>query len=468
MAKVQSLSTKKAFSTIEILLAVGLFSVISLGLTSAIFYTIQSNALLSYKIKASYLADEGIQAVQNIRDASFANLTNGTYGLNIQSNSWTLAAQPDVVDGYTRTIVVSSVDTNTKKIVSRVSWPQQYGEQNFITFTSYLTNWKRTVANPTWNSPITASTINMPGNQNALKVLYKDNYAYVLRQVGAPELTVYDISNSASPTSVSSLTINGTSTSMTLNGNFLYITSQDNASELKVVNITNPLSPALARTYNAPGNTDATGIFVNAAGTTAYLTRKSSSEKEFEILNLSTLAITLTGSLEIGVEINDVRVIGNYAYLAASSNSQEIRIINITIPAVPVASTFINLAGNQNALTLDSFNNNLFIGTSLGNLFIVNVTAPLLPTVTSTYYIGTATSVNDIVISSDQTKAFLATADTTKEFIALNISTPATPVLLSSINAADILNGIDYNSTLDKVYAVGNSDTTEFSIYSSN
>ena len=38
------------------------------------------------RARAATLADEGLEAVRNIRDANFSNLTDGTFGLTTTGN----------------------------------------------------------------------------------------------------------------------------------------------------------------------------------------------------------------------------------------------------------------------------------------------------------------------------------------------------------------------------------------------
>jgi prepilin-type N-terminal cleavage/methylation domain-containing protein len=132
---------RKGFSLVEVLLAITVFSLIVSSLAGALLYG-QDSAVKSHnKARAVFLVEEGLEAVRNIRDGSFATLTNGTFGLGIASNKWTLTGSSDTVDIYTRTINVATVDANTKRVTVTVSWPGSY-----VDSVSDLTNWATTLA----------------------------------------------------------------------------------------------------------------------------------------------------------------------------------------------------------------------------------------------------------------------------------------------------------------------------------
>lgn len=97
--------------------------------------------------QASFLLEEGAEAVKSIRDASWATISGLTLGTNYYmtfntgTNTWSLGTTPlGTIDGlFTRTVVLSGVsrdsnddivtsggtydDARTKKVTVSVSWP---------------------------------------------------------------------------------------------------------------------------------------------------------------------------------------------------------------------------------------------------------------------------------------------------------------------------------------------------------
>lgn len=134
---------QKGFSTIEALLASSILVLIVTAFMGAFIYGSESTALAGQRIRAAFLAEEGLEASRNIRDASFSNLSDGTNGLAISGNQWTFSGSSDTTDSfYTRQITISTAGTNRKQVVSTVTWQQNNQRTGNVSLTTYLTNWK--------------------------------------------------------------------------------------------------------------------------------------------------------------------------------------------------------------------------------------------------------------------------------------------------------------------------------------
>lgn len=135
-------TTVKGFSLVEVILAISIFTLCVMGLTGGLIYGQQSGVIASNRGQAILLANEGIEATQNIADESYTNLVDGDFGLTIINNSYSLTNNPDVWDIYERQITISSIDMNTKQVEVVVSWPQNAIDRSQVSFTTYITNWK--------------------------------------------------------------------------------------------------------------------------------------------------------------------------------------------------------------------------------------------------------------------------------------------------------------------------------------
>lgn len=138
---------KKGFSLIEVLLAVSLLGLLATGIIGALLYGQESTVLSGKRASAAFLAEEGIEAVRNIRDNAFTNLTNGTYGLTTTGNTWNFTGSSDTTDIYTRAITISQVDTNRKEVTSTVTWQQNAQRSGTVSVVSYITNWQDSQGN---------------------------------------------------------------------------------------------------------------------------------------------------------------------------------------------------------------------------------------------------------------------------------------------------------------------------------
>lgn len=135
--------TQKGFSTIEALLASTILVLIVTAFMGAFVYGSESTALAGQRARATFLAEEGLEASRNIRDAAFSNLVDGTNGLAISGNQWNFSGTSDTTDSfYTRQITISTIDSKRKQVVSNVTWQQNPQRQGSVQLTSYLTNWK--------------------------------------------------------------------------------------------------------------------------------------------------------------------------------------------------------------------------------------------------------------------------------------------------------------------------------------
>jgi hypothetical protein len=131
---------KKAFSSVEVLLSVALFGLIAISLSSGLAYVVSNGKVIEMQGKALLLAEEGLEAVYSMRQIDYTGLTDGTYGLDVVDNKWALVAQPEIIEGdYERTITISSVLGDSKKIESKVSWNTP--QPKSVTLDLYVSDW---------------------------------------------------------------------------------------------------------------------------------------------------------------------------------------------------------------------------------------------------------------------------------------------------------------------------------------
>ena len=148
LIKKAQLNTKKTnsrggFSLIEAVLAVSLFSLVLLALISSIIYGRESIALSGIRSRALLIAEEGQEALRNLRDEKFSNLPDGIHGLAISGNQWILSGTSDQTDIFTRQIQIGTINSHIKIATTTVTWQPKEGRTGQIVLTSYLTQWHR-------------------------------------------------------------------------------------------------------------------------------------------------------------------------------------------------------------------------------------------------------------------------------------------------------------------------------------
>lgn len=457
------IKTKKAFSLVEVILAIGLFSALVLAMTSGVTFAIQSTQIFAIKNKAIFLADEGLEAARSIRNEAFANLTLGTFGLAQTGNKWVLSGSSDVVGPYTRSLVITSIDSTTKQVVSTVSWSSPSAGSESITM--YLTNWYRTVA-PAWSAPYQAAKLDLTGNHDGTKVAVSGNYAFVVRRTGSPNFHVIDISNSAAPSQVFNTTLSGSLTDIFISGNYAYITSDDGTAEFRIINISTPTAPSVTSTNSLPLLNAANGVQV--VGTRAYVTRNVDLlSDELYILDVSNPNVNspILGSVSFANNANAIYISGNYAYIATSNTAGEFITVNISNPASPTLVDTFNISGSTTCFSANGYSTTVFIGCNDGRVYSFNVTPTggFSAATLNTSFNATA-AVNDIAINPANTIAYIGTSSTTLEFQAINITNPNSLSLLGSLSTVATLNGVAYDPTRDAVVGVSTDNTGEFVI----
>ena len=454
----------RGFSTVEVVLALALVSIIALTLAGSLSYGIFAQSQANMENKANFLLEEGIEAVTSIKDNSYLNLTNGTYGLALTAGSWAFAGTSDSVDGFTRTVQITTVDSYTKQVTVTISW-QNSSSSRAIDATIQLTSWERpTATNETWANVSLESGVDLTGNTDGVEVLQFGNKMFVARSGSASNFTVIDISNLSSPVIQGTISITGTLSDIAAYGNYVYLTSSSDTNELNIVNVTDPNAPSLT-TVNMNGTANANGVYV--LNNILYLTRSTSAAPELYIYDLTNPASPLlVGSAQIAANIFKLFVEGNYAYLASSANNAELTIYDISTPSLPTFASGLDLATNTDATDIARYSQGVALqrGTTVS---LASITNPLAPTALNST--GFAVGATSLSIAGDVSLPYIFQADATASQLTIyDVTNAASPTVYGSFNYTGNLNDIFYNPLLDRLFGVGSNNTQEVLIYKPN
>ncbi len=147
------------FTLVEVLVASAIISVTTFSLISAGAKGVELSTRALRQTQASYLLEEGAEAVKSIRDANWTNISGLTVGTtyylsyNTSTNVWSLSTTASTIDSiFTRTVVLSAVardanddiatsgttDIRTKKAVVTVTWPVSNGTTVSKTLSLYI------------------------------------------------------------------------------------------------------------------------------------------------------------------------------------------------------------------------------------------------------------------------------------------------------------------------------------------
>ncbi|NQV13367.1 MAG: hypothetical protein HQ530_03630 [Parcubacteria group bacterium] len=462
--KYSKCNQSKGSTIVELIVAIAAVAIIFSMLGSTIVWSLRNAQFGGNRERATMLANEGLEAARNIRDADFVNLADGTHGLAIASNEWTLSGSQDITDNFTRETVISTIDANTKEVTSTVTWDETSQRPGSVTSVTRFNDWQIVTAPPVCDWTIGIGQIgsyDLPANKHGLKVQAAGDYAYMVRNGGNPDLVVFNVSNLASPTIEGSLDLPNSPTNIAVSGNYAYVSSKHNSQELQVVDISNPVSPSVVGTYDAAEKSDAGGIYVD--GNYVYLVKKSSKKEELFIINISNPVLpSLVGSLNLGASANEVVVLGNYAYVASEDNSQELQVIDISSLASPSLIGSYDLTGNDDSLTVTGFGSTVILGRKSGGVHIFDVSTPATPVELGWYDAGS--QVNDLSLGNSNNYVAIGSDDNTSEFQLVDISTPASPSLIHSFDASNNINGVFFSDDKCATFVVGQTNNTEFMI----
>jgi hypothetical protein len=473
LSKARVLGSKKSqsgFSAVEVLLAVTIFGFLVTALTGVLIFGRTASENSGHQVRAQQVLDEGVEAVRSIRNTNFTGLTNGTYGLVSSGGTWALSGSSDVSGIYTRQVTITSGSNINRKLVTvTVTWTKAAsgGATASINSNMEFTNYTGTLK--LWTAAATSNSfygsVNVTNTDDGRRVATAGNYAYVVRNTGTPNFAVINISNPAAPTLAGSLTLATMNpTAIAVSGNRAYVASGADSNELQVIDISNPATPVAAAggALNLAGTGDGLGVFVNNGY--VYLSRASdatTNANELTIINATNYAVI--GGYNNAINMNDVWVSGNYAYLATSSTTAEMLVINILSPTAPTLAATYNPATAIAATAVSGYGNTVFL--SMTTTFdAINITTPTAPARIDATPLVISGNITDIAVDSTGKYAYVGTAATAGEFQIIDIGTVSATTnarIVDVTGTTSTVNGVAYSDALGVAIAVSTSDTLE-------
>ncbi|MFA6257804.1 MAG: type II secretion system protein [Candidatus Paceibacterota bacterium] len=130
----------KAFTLVETLVSISIFTMSILGLMSILASSISNTNYVKQKITAEYLAQEGIEHARNIRD------THVLYDISLgwdnfkSDDSVTDYDSPSGYSNFNREVFLTPISSDEVKITSTVMWNQGSGQKS-VTLSANLFNW---------------------------------------------------------------------------------------------------------------------------------------------------------------------------------------------------------------------------------------------------------------------------------------------------------------------------------------
>ncbi|OGC64212.1 hypothetical protein A3J33_01625 [candidate division WWE3 bacterium RIFCSPLOWO2_02_FULL_53_10] len=351
--------SKRAFTIVEVILAMGLFVLVVGGGVGAAVRAFSLNRLGEEESYAHFLANEGLEAARAVSSRDYFNLVNGSHGLTTAGSQWNFSGSSNTFGKFTRTIIISNVyrdaekniiasggtlDLYTKRAESRVTWNFSPGRSESASFKTYLTAYSQ-FSICIWDSAVQVGGADLPGGGDAQDIDVLDDYAYVtaMKNGSAGEFFILSIADPINPQPLGEFEVGDHAFSVEISGNYAYLATAKSGSELIVVNVSDPSFPTLTRVVDVPNVTQANDISIS--GNYAYIvTQSSTSGPEVYVYDISSPSSpSLAGSFEVGNHVYGIYVTGGRAYLANARSDKELIVLDVSNPASPVELGSFNI-----------------------------------------------------------------------------------------------------------------------------
>lgn len=398
----------KWFSTIEVILSIAIFSMFIAIILGLYYYSSYSTKLSADKNREILYAQEGIEAVNNIRDRDFNALVNGTHGLTINSFLWELNGSSDTYGNLTREVTISDVDSFTKEIQVVVT---NTVSSKTVTLKTQMSSWKTETwlvtsqaefdsgtltnvvstdnsgweleladgANADWCNPsLTLNEYDISGSGVMQEISVEEWQIAVATwwNASSPTFVQYDVTSDDPPTA----TYVDEYDSWKWNDIFIlddygYIATDTNSEEVVILDYSS--SPfTKVGWFDTPWTSNAVSVY--AQGDTWYVT-VGDTLYTYDITS-KTWSRSQEDSLVLYGDIAEIQVQWDYLYAALDNSTRQLEIIDVSDPTDILNVWYLEIsAGKWVDVDLSSDGNELYLATDYSSwadeFHIVDVTS---------------------------------------------------------------------------------------------
>ena len=434
-------------STVEVLIAI---LVLTVALSSAVVVIFGGQSLgvdSEESNQALRLARESLESLSAAGNLNFGNLASSTV----------------VQNEFTKQLIVESVDSNTKRLTSRVTWQTDPLRTQTQELVMLVTNWTGMYqyggdsggsgTSGNWCNPKTMGSVDLgPGNSaTGLDVLNKIVYLTAsASSQSKPDFLIVDVSDPQNRVIRSSLDTGSTLNAVDVAGSYAYVANNSTTLQLQVIDVTSSSTPSLVVQFTLPGvsGSGAVGNAIYYYAGRVYMGTKKATGPEFHVIDISNpLSPISLGSFEVGNDVAKIVVQSSTAYLAIGNGDDKpnLKLLDVSNPGSISLISSVNTDEEGRSLVL--VNKKLYFASDEGGgkeLAVYDVT-----NATSVQFLGAKSigeDVNDLTVRDKY--AFLATSDSNKEFQVWDISDPAHIASCATFNFPQNGSGIDFEDNL--------------------
>lgn len=273
-------------------------------------------------------------------------------------------------------------------------------------------------------NPVRIGEVYLSGQHN--RIALSGDYVYMA--LGQRGLDIIDISDPRSPVITSSLETPGFAFSIHVSGSYAYVA--DRSGGLRIVDVSDRLRPVEVGAYQTTGS----AMYVVESGNRVYLSDWGAG---LRILDVSSPSQPHQVGFFPAADIWGVALSGNYAIIQQFDGS-DIRIIDVSDPSSPTEVSSIDWTAQGNGVNLVVKDTYAYVCAEWMDgvgVHIVDISDPLNPAPVGSIRNTPSAS---IAVSGD----FAYVSDWANGFHIYDISTPASPILLSNYDVPGILNDV--------------------------
>ncbi len=487
--------TKLGQSLIELIITISLLAILLPVLGYGFIVARDGKVQQQQRLKATALMKEAVEAVRSVRSQGWNDFAvNGDYHAVISENSWNLATGGAEISGFNLLINISDayrdenteqlvsspgkVDPSTKKITVTISWniPQPSSvssilymtrlENDSLVYTTRqdfesgaLTNTFVTDTPDTaivndaevvlaagggggnWCIPSKSIVeVDLPkqGVANAISAIEGSVFAGTGENASGVSFAKVSLTTEEDPPQATlNSTFDGYKTNAVFGENdYAYLTTDTNGSQVAIIDLNQYSDPPTNMKYKQVGSINlgtgsVQGQSIYVKNNTAYVTASNGKFYIYDITNhASPIAKNGDGLLLDGVG-RKVLVAGSYAYIATSSTTNQLNIVNVSDPANPSIVGRLNLGTGQSGIDVyvDTFDSNpgrAYLVTNwvtgINNFYIVNVSTKSSPSISGLASYSTSGMTPTGVTVVDGNRAIIVGSGGTNQYQVVDIS----------------------------------------------
>ncbi|MEK9180394.1 MAG: hypothetical protein AAB897_03205 [Patescibacteria group bacterium] len=366
-------------------------------------------------------------------------------------------------DEFIKNITVTSLSTSTKEVTVQITWRTDPLRLQELTLVTHITDWQSSAASGgdtggggltgDWNNPRTLGSIDLGPGASATDLDVLNKLVYISSVAAAQskeDFYIINVEDGQNPYIVSNISTGPGLNGVDVAGNYAYVAQDKTTKQLQVIDITDKANPSLATelTLADVSGVNAIGWSIFYQSEKIYIATKQATGPELHVIDVSSpTAPVEIGSYEVGADVNEIRVVGNTAYLATSDDSAELLVLNVSDPAAISLINSFNPAGSEDGKSVYLVGTKLYLGRETGQsdeLRVLDVSNPA-----SIQILGTKNITYDVTgILVRDYLAFITTSAPNEEFQVWNITDPANITKVSGFNFPQVANGIDYEDNL--------------------